>query len=303
MKESIKLVILPFYEIPTETCYDITFGLKNISSPLDLVWLESNLSSLIYKYNIDSISIEGNDLSKSSEIYFDVLFKLLKTYTKKLTISSDFKNYNKALINGADIIDVLYNFNNFTEDNIEIKNNIKAAIAVGKIINIKSLDISVEKDELEVISELNKIGIKSWKIIPYQQTKNSLIPFKGNMFFESIVKKYLKLVEYMQFSFINKLQIDNVIENNNFPINTVYITFNNKFGLGCFDKNNNYFIQEYNTLDELENYLKIQQSQQILICDKCKFKKNCLADRYFNPNDIKLSCSGYKNLIKQNKGN
>lgn len=300
MKDNIKLVILPFYE-RTESCYDMTFNLKSTSSPLDLVWLENNLSNLLYKYNIDSISIEGNDLSKSSEIYFDVLFKLLKTYSKKVTVNSDFKNYNKALINGADVIDVLYNFNNFTQDNIKIKNNIKAAIAVGKIINIKSLDISVEEDELEVISELNKMGIKSWKIIPYQHTKNSFILSKGNSFFETVIKKYLKLVDYMNFSFLNKLEIDKVIDNRNFPINTIYITFNNKFGLGYFDKNNDYFIQEYTTLDELEKYLKLQQSEQILICDKCKLKNSCLADRYFNPNDMKISCSGYKNLIKQNK--
>ena len=106
----------------------------------------------------------------------------------------------------------------------------------------------------------------------------------------------------MHFSFINKLELDGVIRNNNFPIKTVYITPNNKFGLGIFDENNNFSIVEYDNINELEKNLKKLQDKHILLCKECKYKVDCLAKRYFNPNYKGKSCSGFKNLIKLSKG-
>ena len=54
---------------------------------------------------------------------------------------------------------------------------------------------------------------------------------------------------------------------------------------------------------ELEKKLEEYQSQQILLCEGCKYQSRCLADRYFNPNILtKTICSGHKNLIKLAKG-
>ena len=106
----------------------------------------------------------------------------------------------------------------------------------------------------------------------------------------------------MQFSFLNKLELEGIIRNNNFPINVVYITPNNKFGLGKIYKDNNFYIEEFKDVDELEKNLKTTQNEQILLCKECKYQVDCLADRYFNPNLItKIHCNGYKDLIKQIK--
>lgn len=303
MKESIKLVILPLYRIENDYPYYLFSKYRNDSNTLNLAWLEKELVRLDYKFNITSTSIEGGEISKLSDIYFDVLFKLLKTYKLEVKTSTEFINYNPSLINGVDIINVIYNFNNYSAESELVKKNIIAATSIGKIINVESLDISVEDNPLDIISTLNKLNIKSWKILPYHQNLFTSIKFKGYDFFEKIIKQYLKLSNCMQFSFLNKLQLENVINDNNFPINTIYITPNNKYGLINFDKNNNIDLIEYEDLDELEKNLNIQQNQQILLCKDCKYKTNCLAERYFNPNYIGKSCSGFKNLLNfENKG-
>ena len=300
MKDSIKLVILPIYNYMDNLINPLFFNSNN--SVLDLTWLDKNLIELDHKYNLLNISIEGYDIFQLSDIYFDILFKLLKTYSKKITVNTDFIKYKKALINGADIINVNYNFDLEASESKLVKNNIKAAVSAGKIININSLDISVNNDKLAVISNLNKMNIKAWKILPYYQTKYSTIKNNNLDFYEDIIKEYLKLTHFMQFSFINKLELDNIIDNKNFPIKTVYITPNNKFGLGKFDNKNRFFIEEYDTLEVLEKNLENQQNEHILLCKDCKYKTNCLADRYFNPNNKNTDCDGLKKLIIYNKG-
>lgn len=300
MKDLIKLVILPIYNEMDDLINPLYFNLNN--QILDLTWLNENLIKLDHKYNFTDISIEGYDIFQLSDIYFDILFKLLKTYSKKIIVNTDFSKYKKALINGADIINVNYNFNLEIEKSKTVQNNIKAASASGKIININSLDISVKDNKLDIISTLNKMEIKAWKILPYYKTKYSILESNTIEDYENILQEYLKLNKLMQFSFINKLELENIITNKNFPIKTVYITPNNKFGLGKFDDKNRFFIEEYEDIDSLEKNLENQQNEQILICKDCKYKTNCLADRYFNPTNKTKHCDGLKNLIISNKG-
>ena len=299
MKDTLKLVILPLYRIENEYSFLPYSFLSNSKNTLNLEWLEANLSELDYKFDITSISIEGGEISLLSDIYFDLLFNLLKIYNKKISVLTDFVKFNRSLINNADIINVIYNFNH----NLDIVNkNIKAAVATGKIINIQSIDIFLQDNFYEKITTLNRLKIKSWKIIPYQKTKLNNIENYDLKIYEEVLINYRKLKDQMQFSYLNDLELEGIIKTNNFPINVVYITPNNKFGLGKIDKNNCFYIEEYETINELEKNLKKYQNEQILICDKCKYKQDCLAERYFNPDLItSTDCNGHKQLLKIEK--
>lgn len=302
MKDDINLIILPLYRNKEDYSYLPFYNLSDDKSTLDLTILENLLSKLNNKFNINKISIEGGEISELSDIYFSLLFNLLKIYNKKIQVTTDFIKFNESLINGADIIDVRYNFNNFSHHTDILKKNIKAATTSGKVINVKSLDISVNKNELENIVILNKLGIKSWKIIPYIKTKyNNFEKEVDYTFYEKVVTKYLKLTDYMQFSFINKLELENVIENNNFPIKNVYITPSGKYGIGTFNDKNEFYIEEFDDIDSLEIYFRKIQNEHILVCKECKYKTDCLVDKYFNPHYKGKSCSGFKDLIKSNK--
>lgn len=301
MKDAIKIVILPLYRCKEDFPYYLFNAYKNNPNTCDLAFIEEILSKLSLSYNIKSISIEGGEITDLSDLYFEILFNLVKLYVNKIKINTNFIYYNKSLINDVDIIDVNYFFDKVYTEHKQIKENIKAAVSIGKIVNINTLDISLPEDtELENIVFLNKLGIKSWKILPYHQSGNNPKAHDYS-FFERIVEKYLKLSDYMHFSFINKLELDGVIQNDNFPIKTIYLTPNSKLGLGVFE-NNKFSIKEFDDIEALEVFLKNQQSRQILICDDCKYKTKCLADRFFNPDYIGKSCSGFKDLIKTVEG-
>lgn len=300
MKDKLDLVILPLYRVENEYSFSVFNNLDNCKNTLSLDWLGDNLQHLSTRFDISTISIEGGEISLLSDIYFDLLFKLLETFNKKISVATDFMKFNKSLINNADVINVLYNFNHYPDI---VFQNIKAAISTGKVINIRSIDAFISNGFMDKISNLNRLKIKAWKIIPYQKTNLYSIPNYDPKKYESIITEYIKLHEYMQFSFLNKLELEGIVKTNNFPMNTVYITPNNKFGLGKINSRGEFYIEEYEDLDELEKNLKEYQNQQILLCDGCKYQLNCLADRYFDPALMtKTTCSGYKSLIKLSKG-
>lgn len=300
MKDKLDLVILPLYRIENEYSFSVFNNLDNFQNTLSLDWLGDNLQHLSTRFEISDISIEGGEISLLSDIYFDLLFKLLETFNKKISVATDFMKFNRSLINNADVINVLYNFNHYPD---VVFQNIKAAVSTGKVINIRSIDAFVSNGFMDKISNLNRLKIKAWKIIPYQKTNLYSIPNYDSKIYELVITECIKLCEYMQFSFLNKLELEGIVKTNNFPMNTVYITPNNKFGLGKINKRGEFYIEEYEDIDELEKNLKEYQNQQILLCEGCKYQADCLADRYFDPALItKTTCSGYKNLIKLAKG-
>lgn len=301
MKDNVNLIVLPLYRNKESSPYDMFNYCKDNQNTLSLSFLEENLLKLSNYYNFNKISIEGGEISELSDLYFDLLFNLIKLYTNKIIVNTNFVEYNPSLINRADIINVDFNFDKYQIKPTQVKNNIKAAVNIGKIVNVNSLDVRLGDNELENIVVLNRLGIKSWKIIPYHQSGNNQKQ-KPYSEFEKIVFGYLDLVKHMHFSFINKLELDGVIENNNFPIKTIYITPNNKFGIGVFDETNKFSIEEYDTIEELKKSLSKKQAEQILLCDSCNCHMDCLADKYFNPHYTGKSCSGFKDLINKVKG-
>ena len=301
MKDNVNLVILPLYRNKESSPYDLFNFCKDNKNTLNLSFLEESLLKLSNSYDFNKISIEGGEISELSDFYFDLLFNLIKLYTNKIIVHTNFMEYNPSLINRADVINVDFNFDKYQTKPTQVKNNIKAAVNIGKIVNINSLDVRLGNNELENIVTLNRLGIKSWKIVPYHQSGNNPKQ-KPYSEFEKIVLNYLDLTKHMNFSFINKLELDGIIENHNFPIKTIYITPNSKFGVGSFDKTNKFSIEEYETIEELKKSLLKKQTDQILLCDGCTHYMNCLADKYFNPYYVGKSCSGFKDLISKVEG-
>lgn len=298
MKKNINLIILPLYRCNQNCPYCLFGHLKNTTNTLDLVELDTKLTELSLHFNIQDITIDGGEISLLSDIYFDLLYKLIRTYNKKIQVITNFIEYNKSLINGADVIEVGYNPNGYSLQSDIIKTNIKAASAIGKIIKVKSLDVACEIKPDNIITELNDLKIKSWEIIPYQKTKYTNILKKSPEYFEKIINSYINKIKQMNFSFINKLEIDGIIKRNNYDTKTIYITPMNKYGIGVYT-NAEFEIKEYENIIELQEEILKQENKQAIKCKDCNNKTKCLANRYCNLDDItKFSCPGFKNLIK-----
>jgi len=294
-RPKLALSINPLYKCNMNCPFCYLGSLKDNKNILDLTYLMNTLNNISFRYNIECIDIYGGEISLLSEFYFDMLVKLCKTFSRKVNITTNFVDFNKPIINNFDNIGVSLDFNNYRLNQKRVYENIKAAIQSGKVINILSLDISCQQNEEEIINILNNLHIHSWKLIPYSKSKENKLDFKGYQYFENTVEKFLKLQDKMKFSFINKLELDGIINEDYYNTTHFYITPNNKVALLQFDNNEEYF-NEFNSLDELYEELKNEQLKRDKYCKNCSIKNKCLAE-HFNYNYKGKSCSGFKNLI------
>lgn len=289
MKKSIRVHIIPTYKSNQNDIYNFFNQFYTNEKNLDLVWLNNSLDELDKKFVVSKYEIEGGEISLLSDFYFELLYNLLKIHCKKIITTTNFINFNKGIINLSDIINVNYNFNVHEALNQQIFKNIKAAISSNKIINIKTVDISLKNDEIKNINILNNLSIKSWEIIPYFNSKDYTI-------FEEIVKKYLKYTKMMKFAFHNELQLKNILNLNNFETFDVYLLPENKFGLTIFE-NNQLTLKKFDNVDLLIKKLSEMEILHDNYCEKCTSKIKCMSNYFFNHTYKGKSCSGFKNLI------
>lgn len=274
MKQRIYVNLIPTYKtdiIDEYTRYD-----TKDTSVGDLVLYDELLGQLNKTYTIENISVSGGEIALLSDLYFDLLYKILKLYTSNIKVYTHFNQFNKALINGVDIINVQYNFT----DTPNLFKNIKAAIQIGKIINIQTIDKACLKDNPEtIIATLNNLNIKSWEIVP-------------STCFSEAIYRFLGFSKIMNFAFHNKLQLDGLVDIDNYDIQNVYLTPHNKFAIKV-----NSILKEIDTLDELKIELNKTKEKQEEYCDDCRVKLKCMANYYKDfTTDSESPCS-FSDLI------
>ena len=97
MKDNVNLVILPLYRNKESSPYDLFNFCKDNKNTLNLSFLEESLLKLSNSYDFNKISIEGGEISELSDLYFDLLFNLIKLYTNKIIeILNDKKLYQEV---------------------------------------------------------------------------------------------------------------------------------------------------------------------------------------------------------------
>lgn len=301
MKPQIRIEIIPLYRCNEKCSFCLYQHEKNNPNTMELAWIDESLLFLQHSFNIAQIKITGGEISLLSDLYFEMLYNIVKIYCKKIIVETNFLTFKKALINNCDIINVGYNFNGFSPIKSQIFKNIKAAVDTGKIINIKSLDISCQTDQSQIIEQLNQLKIKSWEIIPFHQTKYTSQKFKDYDLYENTVKTFIKLSNKMKFSFQNKLQLDNILNIDNYNIKTIYLTPNNKFAIQVFDENANFELQEFENISDLQKKLTEMEKIRDNFCKSCTSKLQCMSNYFMNPFYHKTSCSGFHNLISEFK--
>lgn len=297
-KKQVRICLIPTYQC--QTVYEYYPFIQNVNNKtvLDIVRLDELLKSLKYNFEIQGIEIWCNELYLLSNFYIEMLYYLLKNYTKFIQITTNLDKINKGLIDISDIINVQYNFNGYNKNKDIIFENIKK-LNKNKVINIKSLDISCEKNPLRIISDLNSLNIKSWEITPFNPGINSKLKANDCTYFEKVVKEYLFLTKQMKFAFQNKLQLDGILPIDNYNIDIVFITPNGKYALQNFTKNNEFQLLNCESIEDLNKKLEIFEKNRDNFCNTCNSNNRlCLANRYLNLNYQGKSCSGFKDLIE-----
>lgn len=299
MKEDIRIVIIPTYKCNKNCKYCIYSNKLQKTEIADLFWIDSALNIISKTHNIIQISISGGEVSLLSDLYFTMLYNIAKIYCKKIMVETNFIKINPAIINNCNIINVGYNFDDLKNKNL-IFNNIRAAVNSGKVINVKSINTFIKDFPQKVIEQLNDLNIKSWEIIPLHSSVLDKINLTTYKEYEETVEIYLKYVNQMNFAFQNKLQLNGILNLNNYNTHTVYLTPENKFGIGIF-KDNLFYIQEEEFFDNiLKKMIEIEKKSE-KFCEKCTSKLHCMANYFLNLEYTGYSCSGFKELLNKCK--
>ena len=298
MKLPIRLYIIPLYTNKHSNDYYVFNNKANDNQKIDLIWLDNILNELKFNYNILQTEICGGEITLLSDFYFEMLINLIKINCNKISLLTNLVGINKNIINYFEIINVKYNFNGYTKEKELVFKNIEKLINQNKIINIKSLDTSCKTNEYKIINELNNLKIKSWEIIPYHKGINSKIKQSDYSEFEKLIQKYIFLTKNMKFAFQNRLQLDEILNIDNYNVKNIYLTPNNKLALSNFTKNDEFELLEFDNILDLQKKIKEMENLRDIFCYNCNSKLRCLANRYLNLNYKGESCSGFKNLIK-----
>jgi len=294
-KKSIRINIIPLYRINIDDPLYLFQDKINTGYTLDLSWLDQALKSLSFKYNIVQIDLTGGEISLLSDFYFELLYILCKSYSKKVNVWTNLLNIKKSMFNHCESFNVKLNFNEYF--NKQTLYNCKIASETDKIINVKSFDISCTNNIGYIIKALNDAKIKSWEVIPFFKSNYNKIDFREYTSSESTIKAILKYSEEMKFAFQNKLQLDGILPIDNYNIQTAYILPENKFGFYDFKDNICYIKTVDNSLDYINKLEELEKKRDIF-CKKCTSKIMCLANYHVNTNYNGNSCSGLKQLIR-----
>ena len=286
IKKNIKVIVLPTYK--TNSTYNLFLYSNDDTCILDIVKLDELLSNLSFDFNITQIYIAGGEISLLSDFYFTMVYNLLKQYCKKIQVFTNFININKGIINNCEVLNVLVNLNKLDSTVIE---NLKAyTSSTSHIVNLKSFDYDCKNDILSNINKLNTLNVKSFEIIPSYKMK------QGNIYFEDIVKEYLKYSNKMKFAFQNELQLKGILNLDNYNTQIVYITPNNKYGIQE-EKDNKFYLEEYDTISDIQKKIIEKEKFSDNFCKNCTSKLTCMRNYVSNYNENNESCCGFKNLI------
>lgn len=291
-KQKIKVILIPTSKLLNDDYY--YFG-NSYKDTLNLFTLDDKLEPLSHEFDINEINIHG-PLYNFSDFYFESLYNILKYYTNKVSVTTNLLKYTKGMINCPDIINVMYNFNDTINEDQILKNI--TALSNEKVVNLKSVDIYLTVQKAEIIKKINKLGIKSFEIIPYHQYINGNVKFTDYSLYESIVTLFSKHNKEMKFSFQNLLQINGIFNPKNYTTETIFILPNNNYGIISFISNKWYF-KECDDIQSVKAFLSDKENIKLIKCNDCSVKNRCMANYFTNYEWNMESCSGSEKLIKK----
>lgn len=290
MRSLIKLNILPHYRCNLN-CKHCIYTIEQREDPkvLNVMELDALLNEVTKHFDIKYANIIGGETNLLSELYFDMLFHIIKLYTNTIRLKTNFLYLNKSIINDCSVIDVFHDFNQTKRIRDSIYQNIRAATASDKVIHIKTYDVCCKDKINQIIQDLNTLNVKSFEIMPHPFTKD----FTG---YEETILAYLNSPIKMNFAFQNKLQLEGILNFNNYEVKDVYITPNCKLALPDYETGQ-FSLQEFDNFDDF--YKKFSKLEKKLekFCEKCTSKKYCMANYPFDTGCCTNTCGGCKNLL------
>jgi MoaA/NifB/PqqE/SkfB family radical SAM enzyme len=267
---------------------------------LDLDVLAQRLAEISAYSKIDQIDFYGGEIGLLPKTYFQEMKQVCQMYSPaSLNIISNLSMINDNVIDPDCSLSVSYDFDVREQSELVFRN----MTLLNKPFSILMLASSelIKKNPDEMISIFNLLpNLQSVEIKPYSsnQANQHAVSFKD---FEDFVKKWIDSDINKNFTFVNELLIQDVINNqrNSFSDDHVYITPSGNFAVLEFDLNDNEFFLEY---DSFEKYIEWTKKEKLRVqankfCSNCEYFGKCLSEHLREVKDLDNSCNGFKLLI------
>jgi sulfatase maturation enzyme AslB (radical SAM superfamily) len=281
-------------------CY-LTDGQLSSQKLIKLDTLEERLQQVAAHYGIvEQIDVYGGEVALLPQQYFNDMTTVLKRYCNNLNMITNLSAVNEITEHLDYSLSVSYDFSAREKHDLVYKNMslLKSDFSVLMLASshLVSLDPNYMINMFNLIPSLKSVEIK-----PYSRNQANDLGVTDKDF-ENYVIRWLTASTPKKFEFVNDFLIKNVLQgqSNSYSDDHVYITPGGRFAVLEFDINDREYFLEMDTVEEYQQWCE-QEKRRVNLneyCRDCEFKGRCLSEHLREVKDIKMSCNGYKHLIK-----
>lgn len=302
MKPSITLSINPSYycNLRCDFCY-LTHEQLGNKQRLDLSQLATRLDEVEQYYDIQMVDLYGGETFMLPESYLLELKELLLSrgiddinVITNLTVKTPF-------IHDPDLyISVSYDFKAREKHEVTFERMLELSRPF-TVLMLCSPEL-LKEDPDEIIQTLNLLAnLENVEVKPYSSNQSNQLNVTYNEY-EAFVKALITSKIPKQFTLTNELHIEDALsgERNAFSNDHLYITPNGKFGVLEFDRDENEFFLELDSVEAYQEWcaLEYQRVQDNLFCSGCPYFGNCLSEHLREVKNLDNGCNGFYHLLK-----
>jgi hypothetical protein len=234
-------------------------------------WYLEDLKALLLRYGIDDINVITN-LTVNSPFIHDEDFYI--------SVSYDFKAREK---------------------HEEVFERMLELTKPFTVLMLASPEL-LKEDPDEIIHTLNLLqNVENVEVKPYSSNQSNRLAVTYNEY-EAFVKALITSEVPKQFTLTNEGQILDALsgERNAFSNDHLYITPNGKFGVLEFDKNEDEFFLELDSVAAYQEWCALEQARvsSNLFCSGCPFYGSCLSEHLREVKHLDNGCNGFYHLLK-----
>lgn len=261
------------------------------------------LNEMIYEVlsyePIEKVDLYGGELGLLPKDYWNDLINTLHTYgIEDINLITNLSMINDITTDDRVYTSVSFDFN-AREDHERVLRNMALLNKPFSVLMLASPDL-IKQNTDEMVNILNRFkNLESVEIKPYSSNQANQLHVTYNEY-EEFVKKWITN-ENRTFELSNISQLEDVINKtrNSYSDDHVYITPNGKFGVLEFDKDDNEFFQEYDTIDGYFTWCDTEKERTSnnSYCSSCNYNGHCLSEHIREVQSLDTGCNGFYHLI------
>tara|TARA_B110001454_G_scaffold16145_2_gene14639 strand:- start:51293 stop:52171 length:879 start_codon:yes stop_codon:yes gene_type:complete len=273
---------------------------EQLSDPhkLDIKTLEHKIKDLADVFEITKFDLYGGEFAVLPLSYQNDVVSVLQHYARdKVNIITNLTKLSDIFFDEALDISVSFDFSAREQHELVLKNigflNRPISILMLASPDLMKLDHEMMIQTFNIFRNIISVEIK-----PYSTNQANALSTKFSSF-EEFVKKWISAKTKKNFSFENENRIQKSLKRSYsaFSDDHIYITPSGKYAVLEFDKADNEFFLELNSIEDYLNWCQQEPNKLTPICQSCEYLGNCLTEHYRQVKSLENSCNGFKFLL------